>query len=371
MVRILVIILFIFFFLGELSFRTVSLLGQTKFQWKNSNILLAKKKKKRKRRRRRKQRKRKKRRKRRKRRRKRKKRKRRKKSRSRGRGKETIITSTTTTTTTNPQVGQVSTTIVRQEVTKKKHGRGEKWRKRRRGVLSRALAAGFVAGMSYPVLGYGQYFNRYPFDHAFWGPRFFYDDIGLWYYSNLHCWYHPRFRAWFYPRSYCWYYPRLYGWYYPRFYVTVYEAPKSKKVVYVTNSSKSESYFAVYYREKFDGGYYLYSIGNPRIIKSNEKLKIILPSFGSSEDYIVIVDNDKGTLKKSMIQDKSGKFYTKDFDTKNIDKKLKNEKIEVTGELSNKDKKYIENQEKALKKGQQNLDDVAKKAVKKEIDSKK
>lgn len=173
------------------------------------------------------------------------------------------------------------------------------------------FSVGFVSGAGVGVLvGTSTVAFLQPANVAFWGPRYYYGYLGCWSYPRFGCWYHPHFHSWYYPWSRCWFYPHYSCWHYPVVGVTVYLEPQAKRYVIVENETDKEAYFGVYYREPVKGGYYLYGIGSPKIIKNQEKIKVTLPPHGSSKDYIVIVDRDKASFKQRLMQDEKGSLLS-------------------------------------------------------------
>ena len=182
-----------------------------------------------------------------------------------------------------------------------------------------AMYTGFSAGVvgssgSALVVGTSTIAFSQPGNVVFWGPRHYYGGLGCWHYPQFGCWYNPYFGSWYYPWNRCWFYPRYSCWHYPVFGVTIRLEPERKRYLVVENDSDQDTNFAVYYREPFDGGYYLYGVGSPKKVFKRETIKVTLPPHSSSRDYLVVVDRDTKVFKERLIQDGSGKImHDKDF----------------------------------------------------------
>lgn len=172
------------------------------------------------------------------------------------------------------------------------------------------FAVGFAVGAGIGIgLGYwGPYFHN-PLA-PFWGPRIEF-GWGGYYYANYGCWYYGPGSYWYYPWNGCFFYPNYACWYYPNMGVTVYYEPKkAERYAIVDNDDSRDAYFALYYKVENGKGHNLYGVGTPQVIGAHETVKAVLPSYGSSKDFIVIVDRSKDSFKETLVQDEKGNLVT-------------------------------------------------------------
>lgn len=199
-------------------------------------------------------------------------------------------------------------------------GRGGYW-----GYPGFAFGFGFGLGIG---IGFG-YWGPYFYNPLapFWGPQLAF-GWGGYYYPLYGCWYYGN--SWFYPWNSCWFYPNYGCWYYPNTGITVYYEPKkADRYAIVDNDADQDSFFALYYREQNGKEYNLYGVGGVKKVFAHETVKVVLPSYGKPEDFVVIVDRNMDHLKETLVQDEKGNLVTDRTVSDSRPRKIKDVDLEV------------------------------------------